>query len=225
MNPPPFLVLFEDVDQLLNALAPDVKSLYAHDIRRLVNDKLPPVVSRRCLAALFGYSSKFIGDLQYRSHAFYRTFTIPKGKKKRVIQAPKVALKVVQKWFGYHLAKAIHNDDDVFGFIAGRSVFDAAKRHCGADWIYSVDIANFFQTTPLEKIEEALCGLGYTRHGATLIGQICCYDGMLAKGSPASPVLSNLVFRQADASLRDLAKEFCVQHTRYADDIVFSLHL
>jgi hypothetical protein len=45
---------------------------------------------------------------------------------------------------------------------------------------------------------------------------------MLAQGSPASPVLSNLVFRDADDEFVLIAKRHNVKYTRYADDIVFS---
>jgi len=51
---------------------------------------------------------------------------------------------------------------------------------------------------------------------------LCCYGDGLAQGSPASPVLSNLVFRQADKELIQLACDFGARYTRYADDIVFS---
>ncbi|MBF4249174.1 RNA-directed DNA polymerase, partial [Vibrio anguillarum] len=66
------------------------------------------------------------------------------GKKLRTIHSPRVALKVVQKWLGYHLSSAISFDSHVCGFIKGRSFVDAAKIHEGAKWLYSVDIADFF---------------------------------------------------------------------------------
>lgn len=180
------------------------------------------MVSIRCLATLFGYSSKFTGALYRRTERYYRTFSIPKGKKRRTIHAPKVALKVIQKWFGFHLAEVVKFDESVFGFVKGRSAIQAAAVHCGADWVYSVDIEDFFPSTPLRKVVVALQELGYTPHGADLIAKLCCYNGMLSQGSPASPVLSNLVFRDADAELSGMAKQFELHNTRYADDIVFS---
>lgn len=222
MNPPPFLVSFSTVEHFLKALPEDVHGLYAQDFQQLCGKGLPPVVSIRCLATLFGYSSKFTGALYRRSENYYRTFTIPKGKKRRIINAPKVALKVIQKWFGFHLAEMVKFDPCVFGFIKGRSAIDAATLHCGADWVYSIDIADFFPSTSLGKVAAALIGLGYPPHGAELIAKLCCFGGGLAQGSPASPVLSNLVFLAADAELVAVAKKYGVCFTRYADDVVFS---
>jgi retron-type reverse transcriptase len=222
MNPPPFLVSFSTSDQFLKALPEDVLALYSRDFQELCAKRLPPVVSIRCLATLFGYSSKFTGALYQRTEKYYRTFSIPKGKKRRTIHAPRVALKVIQKWFGFHLAEAVNFGDCVFGFVKGRSAVAAAARHCGADWVYSVDIADFFPSTPVRKVTEAVAALGYPPHGAELISKLCCYGGGLSQGSPASPVLSNLVFRGADAQLVAIAQEHSLRYTRYADDVVFS---
>jgi retron-type reverse transcriptase len=222
MNSPPFLISFSSTDQFLKALADDVRASYSKDLQNLADKGLPPVVSVRSLATLFGYSTKFMGALYHHPHRYYRTFSIPKGKEHRIIHAPKVALKVIQKWFGFHLAKAVEFDEAIFGFIEGRSAIAAAASHCEADWVYSIDIEDFFNSTPLSKVISSLVGLGYTEHGANLIGKLCCYEGMLAQGSPASPILSNLVFRDADNDLISIAERNGVRYTRYADDIVFS---
>ena len=222
MNPPPFLVSFSSVEQLLRALPEDVRTRYGDAFQDLASKGLPPVVSIRCLATLFGYSSKFTGALYQRTERYYRTFSIPKGRKRRIIHAPKVALKVIQKWFGVHLAEAIKFDEAVFGFVKGRSAVKAAALHCASDWVYSVDIEDFFPSTPLSKVVGALIQLGYPSHGAGLIAKLCCYNGMLSQGSPASPVLSNLVLRDGDVEFSAIAKKFELKYTRYADDIVFS---
>ena len=129
---------------------------------------------------------------------------------------------MVQKWFAFHLAEVVKFDDCVFGFVKGRSAVDAAALHCAADWVYSIDIADFFPSTPMNKVTEALEELDYPAHGAELISKLCCYSGGLSQGSPASPVLSNLVFRGADAELVTIAKQHGLRYTRYADDVVFS---
>jgi retron-type reverse transcriptase len=153
---------------------------------------------------------------------YYRTFCITKGKKKRTIHSPKVALKVIQKWFGYHLGEKLDFNAAVFGFVKRRSAIQGAAMHCGAKWLYSVDIKDFFSSTPIEKVTTSLMALGYPGHGAHVIAKLCTYGGNLSQGSPASPVLSNLIFKDADIELESLAKEYQVQYTRYADDIIFS---
>ncbi len=158
-----------------------------------------------------------------RPGRYYREFPIRKGRRsKRIIQAPRVALKVIQKWFGHHLALVYQPPDYVYGFVAERSAPQAAKIHCGATWVLSSDIKDFFPTTSRHAVVTALCDLGYSHHGADLAASLCCYRECLAQGSPASPVLSNLVFRAADAELEALAREVRSSYTRYADDVVFS---
>jgi RNA-directed DNA polymerase len=222
MNSPPFLVSFSSTELYLKALADDVRASYGSSLEELANRGLPPVVSIRSLATLFGYSPRLIGALCHQPHRYYRIFSIPKGNEQRTIQAPKVGLKVIQKWFGYHLAKAIEFDHAVYGFIPGRSSAGAAYSHCGADWVYSVDIEDFFNSIPLSKVSAALVSLGYSQHGAELAAKLCCYKGYLAQGSPASPPLSNLVFREADDELIAIAERNGARYTRYADDMVFS---
>jgi hypothetical protein len=160
--------------------------------------------------------------MQKRTERYYRTFSIPRRKKKRVIHAPRVALKVIQKWFGHYLAETVKPADCVFGFVRGQSAIKAAALHCRSNWVYSIDIEDFFPNTSITKVAEALVSLGYPRHGAELASKLCCYQGGLAQGSPASPVLSNIVFREADSKLMALAQEFRLRYSRYADDIVFS---
>ena len=70
MNSPPFLVSFTASDQFLKALPEEVLGLYSHDLQELCAKLLPPVVSIRCLATLFGYSSKFAGALYHRTEKY-----------------------------------------------------------------------------------------------------------------------------------------------------------
>jgi retron-type reverse transcriptase len=44
----------------------------------------------------------------------------------------------------------------------------------------------------------------------------------LPQGSPASPLLSNIVCQSLDESLSNLAKRYGLTYTRYADDMTFS---
>lgn len=222
MNPPPLLVCFETKENLRAALDPHVVKDYWSGAERLIDAGLPPAVSARVVAVLFGFSTKFIGAMIRRPGRYYRAFTIRKGKKQRTIHAPRVALKLIQKWIGYHLCKAAVQDEHVFGFVPGRSAVQAAAMHCGAHWVYSLDIENFFPSTPQSLVETRLRELGYPAHGADMIGALCCIGGGLAQGSPASPVLSNLVFGPLDRAFGSLANELGVRYTRYADDIVFS---
>ena len=224
MNPPPFLVSFTDKHALKAALRPETVQAHWKTLESLIDLRYPPAVSIEVLSCLFGFSRHFLGALSRKPENQYRTFKISKGKRgqTREIHAPRVGLKVIQKWFGYHLAKALQFDDCVYGFVPTRSAPMAAAVHCGAQWVYSLDIANFFPTTSLGRIAEALETIGYPPRAARLVASLCCYERQLTQGSPASPVLSNLVFRPWDRRLAEIATETNSRYTRYVDDLVFS---
>lgn len=222
MLAPPLLVSFSSVDEYLSAFPLELREQYEVEIRTLLDNGLPPIVSSQCLGLLFGFSTKFINAMCSKNHKYYREFSIKKGKKKRKIQAPKVALKVIQKWFGFHLSHALTYENYVYGFVPGRSAVDAAQRHCSSKWVYSVDIRDFFPSTNQAIIKDTLSTLGYSEKACNLIVPLCCYRDNLAQGAPSSPVLSNLVMKPLDQQLFTLSDEYNITFTRYADDIVFS---
>jgi len=218
----PLLVSYNSLEDYLSCLSSEMRKEHEQEIRWLVDQKLPPVVSSRCLSVLFGYSAKFVNALALNNYNYYREFTIRKGNKRRKIQAPRVAIKVIQKWFGHHLSEVLPVEDYVYGFIPGRSAVDAAAQHCGASWVYSVDIENFFPSTTDDVVIRALIEVGYSEKGARLIARLCCFGDRLGQGAPSSPVLSNLVMKPIDIQLKYIADNLGVNFTRYADDIVFS---
>ncbi|MEC8010306.1 MAG: reverse transcriptase family protein [Pseudomonadota bacterium] len=222
MNSPPYLVSFNTIEDYIDCLSSPLRDAIEIELRRLVCLNLPPIVSKRALAILFGYSNTFVGSLLGRSDKYYREFIIKSGRKKRRIQAPRVALKVIQKWFSFHLAKELTFEDHVYGFIPGRSSIDAAMKHCNSEWVYSFDIENFFPTTKKEQVYDAIISIGYSSQGATIITDLCCYNDHLAQGAPSSPLLSNLVMRPIDIKLKEIATRLDITVTRYADDITFS---
>ncbi|WP_143064421.1 reverse transcriptase family protein [Paraburkholderia tropica] len=222
MNTPPLLVCFPSLDTASNALSERTRQAYGEEFRGLIERRLPPAVSIRIVATLFGFSPSFVGAMVRRPGRYYRVFEIRSGTKIRKIQAPRVALKVIQQWIGGHLAVAIPYRSSTFGFVPGRSHIDAAGQHCGAEWSYSIDIKDFFQSTSEEAVRRALMELGYSEHASHLVSSLCCVGGYLAQGAPSSPALSNLVFLNYDIQFEQYAAEHGLTYTRYADDIVFS---
>lgn len=186
---------------------------------------LPPVTSVATLSVMTGFNPGFLWSIFTRPRKHYRTFSIPKGNGSppRVINAPKVGLKAIQSWLSLHWVAKYDHHPNSFGFIPGRSHAHAAKCHVGAEWVISVDIENFFPSVQEDRVLQALLQLGYKAgHGTTLLTKLLCLDGALSQGSPASPVMSNVVLRSLDERLTALAMEVGAVFTRYADDIVFS---
>lgn len=191
-------------------------------IDSLLGKGLMPITSKEVLATIFGLNPGIIWSFIERPSRHYRRFTIPKGKSERHIFAPRVGLKIIQKWISSQLQQAFEAPHHVFGFVPNRSHIEAAAVHTGASWVYSIDIENFFPTTPEATVRESLQKAGYDEESAKLISGLTCFGGNLAQGAPSSPVLSNMCMSQLDAGLGILANEFGLRVTRYADDISFS---
>lgn len=220
---PPLFVSFNSVEALVASLPEATRISHELEIRRIAALNLPPAVSLRTLATLFGVSAEFIGAITRAPSRYYRTFKIKKGKKTRTIQAPRVALKLLQAWFAHHVAPAIQLPDCVYGFVPGRSgVKEAAKFHCPASWVYSLDIRDFFPSIAEQQVRDALVRIGYANATASFLSSLLTLNGSLPQGSPASPVISNIVFGPTDDLLIALGDELGIRYTRYADDLVFS---
>jgi RNA-directed DNA polymerase len=213
---------FTDLGAAISAVQNHVSENEIGLIRRLAEQNLPPVSSPEVLAALVGVNPGLVWSLLNRHERYYRTFTIQSGSKTRTITAPRIALKIIQKWLSFHLGKRVEVADHVYGFVPGRSHLAAAKRHIGAEWAYSVDLADFFASTPYELVFEAYESLGYEGYSAEVLARISCFRNFLAQGAPTSPVLSNICFRHKDVELVQIASSLGCTVTRYADDIVFS---
>jgi len=221
--PPPLLISFSSPEKLFEALPEKTLVTYREEIDTLLASNYPPAVSLHVLSTLLGTSTDFIGALIKAPERHYRRFTIRKGKKKRQIEAPRVALKLIQGWIGYHLSRAAVFAPCVHGFIPEQNgILSATSFHCNAKWVLSLDLRDFFPSVSAQLIEEALQVIGYQQHAANLITKICTIDDRLPQGSPASPVLSNLAFSTTDIALQAIADNLGVRYSRYADDLVFS---
>lgn len=214
--------IFGDLAELIRGLGNDVDELERLEIHRLTELGLPPITSRFVLAVMLGVNPGLIWSFENRTPRHYRSFSIPKGNSTRRIDAPKVALKITQKWLAVQLQRKFSSDDHVYGFVNNRSHVDAAAQHTNAHWVFSLDIKDFFQTTPKLMVIDGFQSLGYERKSAELLASLTCLRGALAQGAPSSPVLSNICFREFDKQLKITAEAFEVRLTRYADDIVFS---
>ncbi|MEL6369488.1 MAG: reverse transcriptase family protein [Pseudomonadota bacterium] len=222
LDSPYFVFLSED--EVIAALrgSLDENGEEEAEINRLASIRLPPITSIESLSVMIGINPGFVWSMIKRPGKHYSSFEIPKGRTVRQIVAPKVGLKIIQTWIARHLQNVVDFPPHVFGFVPGRSHIDAAAKHCPARWVHSFDIENFFPTTPSDKVVTALKSLGYSEISTELITPLLCYQGFLAQGAPSSPVISNLVFSQLDRELEQIAYDYKIILTRYADDIVFS---
>jgi RNA-directed DNA polymerase len=208
---------------LLLGMGSSCSSTEAEEISRLTVLGLPPVTSLEALAVVTGFNPGFLWSLQNRPDRQYRVFSIPKGKSFRQIEAPRVGLKFIQKWLSIHFEHKWKAHPAVHGFVKGRSHITAARVHLNARWVISVDLENFFPSTKIDTVEEALRKLGYkTDTSISILSSLLCFKRRLSQGAPTSPVISNIALSDIDDKISSIAQKCGARYTRYADDIVLS---
>ncbi|EKN3989273.1 reverse transcriptase domain-containing protein [Yersinia enterocolitica] len=226
-TPLPLFFSYPDAEQLLKALSPSLRVKYSVELTRLEQLRLPPLVSWSVLSVAIGVSPQFITSLIKKKSKYYRVFTISKGKgrKKRIIEAPKVSLKIIQAWVAHHLSSNVLLDisNSAYAFIPGKNgIYQAAKKHCNSKWVLSIDLKNFFHTITLDNVILALVDIGYHVEQASKLAEILTLNQRLPQGAPSSPVISNLVFKSTDACINEFIVGENISYTRYADDLTFS---
>jgi retron-type reverse transcriptase len=159
----------------------------------------------------------------------YHRFEIPKRSGgRREILAPRDNLMFIQKAANTLLRDIYTPADEVHGFAPGRSVTTGAEKHVGERYVFSMDLQDFFPSITAPMVFESLIRELRLRPGvAGCICDLCTIpvedgDDVLPQGSPASPILSNIVCARMDRRLKGLAECFGLTYTRYADDITFS---
>lgn len=178
-------------------------------------------------------------DITETMQEYYTTFKIPKKTGGfREINAPCDTLKVAQQQIAnllyYSIGLIPHNA--AYAYVPGRSHFDALKQHQENEskWFLKLDIKDFFPSCTKRLIWQqlhklypiALWGNEAKEYLRKLL-QLCCLNGVLPQGSPASPLLSNLIFVQMDKIIQDFLieahpKTQRLVYTRYADDMCIS---
>jgi len=167
----------------------------------------------------------------------FRTFHIPKKHGgKRTISAPKDDLFRQLLCCINEILQAVYEAPDcATGFIPGKSIVTNAQMHVGKQYVFNVDLKDFFLSVSCDAVSEALQQppFSWKPEWARMIASICCMNSYvegipaptaccLPQGAPTSPMLTNIVCRELDKQLMELAARYGMVYSRYADDMTFS---
>ncbi len=169
----------------------------------------------------------------------YRQFKIKKKiGGERIITAPRNrSFKLILSYIN-EILKAMYTPSAyATGFAEGRSIADNAKAHRGMNYVFNLDLKDFFPSIEQPRVWKRLqlAPFNFPVPVANIIAGMCCMkelvqpeDGnqknryVLPQGAPTSPIITNMICDNLDRRLAGVAKRFGLNYTRYADDITFS---
>ena len=152
----------------------------------------------------------------------YHTFPVSQIDKTRIITAPSLNLKQRQKWILSEILNKIPISEHAHGFESGHSIKTNALIHANNDYVFCMDIKDFFPSISRQSVCEIFRTVGYSPKASDMLSKVCCYNNRLPQGAPTSPKLSNIFFAKIDTELANLAKLNNAIYSRYADDLTFS---
>ena len=175
------------------------------------------------LAQVLGLPPQQLESVRLGPRYHYRPFTIQKrdGRERRIL-APSPALKVLQRQLLQRYLTQLRTHPAATAFSSGASIVANARQHAGQAWIATLDIADFFESTNAERVRAFFIKEGWRGAALATLMRLCVYRNGLPQGAPTSPCLSNLVNRELDRELSQLAQGAGAHYTRYADDLTFS---
>jgi len=177
-------------------------------------------------------------DSQKRKHELksqvevYNTFEIKKKSGgSRIINAPNADLILILECIDFLIKLIYKPHHSAYGFINGKSINDNAKIHVGKNYVYNIDLKDFFHSFDLNRVKMGFYNYPFNlkKEKEPIAYFLACLttftiDGkrVLPQGSPASPSITNLLCWRLDHRLFGLSKRFGIDYSRYADDITFS---
>ena len=234
----------KEVGFIGTAFISDLKKDNSNEELLLVNN-LFLIKNSKDLANKMGITLKALRFLSYTQKLSAKTDYVRfKMAKKtggfREISAPKPQLKRLQYWILDNILNKVEVSEQTHGFVPKRNIVSNALPHLQQAVVINCDLENFFPTIGYPRVKGLFKSLGYSNEVATLLAiltteaeqkevildgeKLYLYTGKryLPQGSPASPMISNLICRKLDKRMNGIATALGFVYTRYADDMTFS---
>ncbi len=184
------------------------------------------------LAGLLGITQGALFHLAaYPRYTYFRKRT--GRRKRRALFRPSPELKSVQQSLNYYLQAVYYpiRPASVHGIVKcpsdvspKLSILSNARCQTGKNFVINADVFRFFPTISATMVRNVFLSapFHFNIDLASALALLCVCRNWLPTGSPASPVISNLVCIPLDHALERLAEGHGYTYTRYADDLTFS---
>lgn len=178
--------------------------------------------SKAKLAKLLFISNEKLEKLANETDRYHKFKKPKKSGGEREICAPNPSLKSVQRRLAKLLSR-IAPPDYLFAPVSGRSYVDNAAFHIGSDSVHLLDIDNFFPSCRVEKVawlftKQFECSPDVS----AILCKIVTHEDCLPQGSPCSPILAYLSYRDMWSEIHAVAQEASTKLSVYADDLTLS---
>ncbi len=125
------------------------------DLLQLLNEVKPMVYGEKTvpfdLKQLTWYANPKLGRKRYTQFKIKK-----KSGADRIIHSPVNGLKALQKTLGFVLQCVFEPHKAAMGFVRDKSIVDNAKLHVGSNYVYNIDLKDFFPSIDQARIWKCL---------------------------------------------------------------------
>lgn len=164
----------------------------------------------------------FIAKKQNNVHEL-RLVQIKNGRRKeRTVYNPSKDYNKILRHINANLFRKAVLPDGVLGGIVGKSINDMASAHCGKEFVFSIDMEDFYPSISSGRVFKFFRNAGCTNEVSEKLTDLVTLNDSLPQGYPTSPMLANLIAMNLDLQHLEISQKYKLTRTRWIDDIVFS---
>lgn len=178
--------------------------------------------SKRRLFDLLQTSASKYSELRSALNLYRQIVKKKKSGEPRIVYAPRYDLKRIQRRIS-ELLMRVDAPEYLMSPVRGRSNIDNAHTHRDALSYRLMDVADFYPSCRASKVAWFFGKvLRCPQDVVAVLVWLTTHEGKLPQGSPASPILAFLAYREMWDEIDRIAVEACNKLTVYVDDITVS---
>ena len=143
-------------------------------------------------------------------------------RKERIVYNPSTTYKILLRKINKNLLSKAILPSGVLGGLIGKKIDDMIKIHLGKEYVFSMDIKNFYPSIESGRIFNLFLNSGCTHEISGILTDLVTLHGSLPQGYPTSTMLANLAAVGLDKHHIEICKEHNLSRTRWIDDIIIS---
>lgn len=182
-----------------------------------------PVGTVAVLAKVLGTSEVNLQQLAARSNSLFKTRTIQKNGKSRVVYDALPQLKGIHEKINSHFLRHVEYPYYLHGGLKEKDYVTDCKLHFKTKRGITQDISNFFPSIQLVDVKRIWqYFFKFPPVVANLLSELTTLNGYIPQGAKTSGFLANLLFWETESDLVHWLKQRGFRYTRFVDDITIT---